>query len=216
MQVICPGPSRSGTESLQTALTKLGYDTYHGWDVLFEQPCRYKSWCRLAKKKWYACGRPADGDHHLTREDFDQLVGHVDALTDVPANCFTAELLDAYPEAKVILNTRRDIDAWFKSADQNLVVEVNGSWLIYMTSWLSARSFWLWQVYQRLILRLTYRGTDESEGSFGRALRRNGKWIYREHCAMVRGLVPKENLLEWSVEDGWEPLCKVRAFGIRQ
>lgn len=25
---------------------------------------------------------------------------------------------------------------------------------------------------------------------------------------MVRGLVPKQNLLEWSVEDGWEPLCK--------
>lgn len=25
---------------------------------------------------------------------------------------------------------------------------------------------------------------------------------------MIRGLVPKDRLLEWSVEDGWEPLCK--------
>jgi hypothetical protein len=25
---------------------------------------------------------------------------------------------------------------------------------------------------------------------------------------MIRGLVPAEKLLEWSVEDGWEPLCK--------
>jgi hypothetical protein len=24
---------------------------------------------------------------------------------------------------------------------------------------------------------------------------------------MARGLVPKERFLEWSVEDGWEPLC---------
>lgn len=24
---------------------------------------------------------------------------------------------------------------------------------------------------------------------------------------MIRGLVPKEHLLEWTVEDGWEPLC---------
>lgn len=24
---------------------------------------------------------------------------------------------------------------------------------------------------------------------------------------MVRGLVPPERLLEWSVQDGWEPLC---------
>lgn len=29
-----------------------------------------------------------------------------------------------------------------------------------------------------------------------------------EHCNMIRGLVPKERLLEWSVEDGWEPLCE--------
>jgi len=28
-----------------------------------------------------------------------------------------------------------------------------------------------------------------------------------EHCNMIRGLVPKERLLEWTVEDGWEPLC---------
>ncbi len=25
---------------------------------------------------------------------------------------------------------------------------------------------------------------------------------------MIRGLVSKERLLEWSAEDGWEPLCK--------
>lgn len=24
---------------------------------------------------------------------------------------------------------------------------------------------------------------------------------------MIRGLVPKERLLEWSVDEGWEPLC---------
>ena len=29
-----------------------------------------------------------------------------------------------------------------------------------------------------------------------------------EHCNMIRGLVPAERLLEWSVEGGWEPLCK--------
>lgn len=29
-----------------------------------------------------------------------------------------------------------------------------------------------------------------------------------EHCNMIRGFVPKEKLLEWTVEDGWEPLCK--------
>src|ERR1700712_1945979 len=30
----------------------------------------------------------------------------------------------------------------------------------------------------------------------------------KEHCNMIRGLVPKDRLLEWTIEDGWEPLCK--------
>ena len=25
---------------------------------------------------------------------------------------------------------------------------------------------------------------------------------------MIKGLVPKDRLLEWYIEDGWEPLCK--------
>lgn len=25
---------------------------------------------------------------------------------------------------------------------------------------------------------------------------------------MIRGLVPKERLLEWNVQEGWEPLCQ--------
>ena len=29
-----------------------------------------------------------------------------------------------------------------------------------------------------------------------------------EHGNMIRGLVSKERLLEWTVEDGWEPLCE--------
>ncbi|KAK8052822.1 hypothetical protein PG996_012123 [Apiospora saccharicola] len=40
-----------------------------------------------------------------------------------------------------------------------------------------------------------------------------GRWVLEEHCAMVRGSVmrsgePGRELLEWSVEDGWEPLCR--------
>jgi hypothetical protein len=30
---------------------------------------------------------------------------------------------------------------------------------------------------------------------------------YERHNAAVRASVPPERLLEWSVTDGWEPLC---------
>jgi hypothetical protein len=35
------------------------------------------------------------------------------AVTDMPAYCFSSELIEAYPEAKVIL-TLRDIDEWYE------------------------------------------------------------------------------------------------------
>lgn len=36
----------------------------------------------------------------------------------------------------------------------------------------------------------------------------NGKAVYREHYAMVRSMVPRENLLEYHITEGWGPLCR--------
>ena len=85
MQVICVGPPRSGTESLQQALLALGYDyTYHGWDIMFETPHRMPTWARLCRKKWYGA---ADGEADLTAVDFDAVLGHAAAVTDARDAC---------------------------------------------------------------------------------------------------------------------------------
>ena len=161
-----------------------------------------QAWCRLAKKKWMG---PGDGESNITREDFDALLGHSVAVTDAAASVFAAEMIAAYPEAKVVLNRRRDLDAWHKSAIEN-VAGIAENRHVYFTSWFTAYGFWCWAVWERYLWRLAFRTED---GNVAHAIRRNGKWIYREHENMIRGLVPKEKLLEWSVEDGWEPLCKV-------
>lgn len=36
----------------------------------------------------------------------------------------------------------------------------------------------------------------------------HGKQIYMQHYDMVRNSVPKDKLLEYRVQEGWEPLCK--------
>lgn len=36
----------------------------------------------------------------------------------------------------------------------------------------------------------------------------NGKRVYREHYDTIRRLVPEDNLLDYRVQEGWEPLCK--------
>jgi len=44
-------------------------------------------------------------------------------------------------------------------------------------------------------------------GYFDGDFPRNGRKVFDNHYHMVRALVPKENLLEFRVQDGWEPLC---------
>ncbi|QPC71150.1 hypothetical protein HYE68_001902 [Fusarium pseudograminearum] len=194
MQVLCVGPPRSGTESLQTALLTLGYDhTYHGWDIVYENP--------PAASKWFGS---VDGNTNITKEDFDEILGHCVAVTDAAASVFAAELIAAYPDAKVVLNYREDLDAWHESAIKTLL-SVWDNWLIFALSCLGKELFWVWHVYRRFMWPGLFRALD---GDIDSGIERNGKWVYKEHCNMIRGLVPKERLLEWTVQDGWEPLCK--------
>lgn len=97
-----------------------------------------RGWCRLAEKKWYGS---EDGESNITAKDFDELLGHSVAVTDAAASVFAREMIEAYPEAKVILNTR-DLEKWHRSAIDNLAGSVNDSWVIYISSWLTGRGFW--------------------------------------------------------------------------
>ncbi|AEO71876.1 uncharacterized protein THITE_2148457 [Thermothielavioides terrestris NRRL 8126] len=211
MQVLCVGLPRTGTESLQQALLHLGYEhTYHGWDVVYDADAGAgyaPGWVALARRKWYAgLGGKGGGsaEARITAEDFDELLGHCVAVTDAAASVFAAEMIAAYPEAKVVLNMRRDLDAWERSL-RNTLVHANESWGFWIASWLDRECFWAWHVYERFLWPLLFRAPD---GDMARAIRGNARWIQQEHCNMIRGLVPKHRLLEWYIEDGWEPLCK--------
>ncbi|OAA65324.1 hypothetical protein SPI_02111 [Niveomyces insectorum RCEF 264] len=210
MEVICVGLPRSGTESLQQALLMLGYDyTYHGWDIVFENPVYSPGWVALARRKWYSRCSNGDGagddeKPSIMAADFDALLGHAVAVTDAAASCFATEMIAAYPDAKVVLNVRRDSAAWHRSVQKTLV-RANRSWAFYLGSFFNRECFWAWHVYERFLWPLLFRAPD---GRMAEAIRRNGKLVYREHCNMIRGMVPKDRLLEWDISDGWEPLCK--------
>lgn len=195
MKVLAVGISRSGTDSLKQALQILGHKhVYHGFVAVASRPSEYGHWALLARKKW-GTFRSSGSSTTITRDDFDAIFGHCTAVTDLPAASFSLEMIEAYPEALVILNTR-DIDPWHKS-----IVNTYGV---------------LWAKFEFRVLpyfnpRLYWRrrGVMEAwQGYFYGDLIRNGKMKYKEHCATVRGLVPAERLLEWQAQDGWEPLCK--------
>ncbi|OAA75687.1 hypothetical protein LEL_07675 [Akanthomyces lecanii RCEF 1005] len=173
LQVLCVGPPRSGTESLSQALAILGYDhSYHGWDILFEAPHRMQDWAALARTKWY--GRRT-GSADLAAADFDAVLGHAAAVSDAPASCFAAELIAAYPEAKVVLNTRSDLDEWLRSMDKTIVA-INDSWMFWLIHLFHREAFWAWHVSQRYLWAPFFRAPD---GHMATAIRRNGKWVYQ-------------------------------------
>ncbi|KAK4207830.1 P-loop containing nucleoside triphosphate hydrolase protein, partial [Rhypophila decipiens] len=208
MQVLCVGLPRSGTESLQQALLTLGYDhTYHGWDIVYDDEVHSPSWVKIARMKWYpdiVTLSHSPKSVRITAKEFDSVLGHSQAVTDAAASCFAREIIEAYPDAKVILNMRRDVEGWHKSVVGTLV-KANQSWGFWIASWLDRECFWAWHVYERFLWTGLFRASD---GDLKKAVERNGRGVYYEHHAMIRGLVPKERLLEWYIDDGWEPLCR--------
>jgi hypothetical protein len=186
MEILALGVSRSGTDSLKRALEELGYDhTYHGWDpMVHPEQCVF----------WYqALNAKFRGGKKFTREDWDRMFGNCRAISDLPAILFAEELMEAYPEAKVILSTR-DADSWYQSVTATFEPMVT-NWPIRFAHFFHPVTF----QYEIIITIYHYffRGSFE----------RNGKTIYANHNNMVRRLVPKERLLEYHVREGWKPLC---------
>jgi hypothetical protein len=91
--------------AMREALMILGLkDCYHQ-STLIQNPEDGALWLRAFRNR----GTP----DAFGRREWDALLGHCQAVCDVPAIHFSTELMDAYPEAKVILTTR-DVDAWHR------------------------------------------------------------------------------------------------------
>ena len=85
MKVIVAGMPKTGTKSMQAALTELGYKVYD-----YEENYLFlgKDWRRIC----------LDGG---TTEDFRRMYEDVDAVTDVPPCYFWDEIHKAFPDSKV-------------------------------------------------------------------------------------------------------------------
>lgn len=169
-------------------MQQLGYETYHMTSIL-QNPKDAYMWHDALRAK-YENGKP------FGRREWDQLLGHVEAVTDFPAAVFVEELVQAYPDAKVVL-TLRDVDAWYGSMQQTIMKQTYST-LATVMGWIDPELFGEGNQMCRT-------GFD---GLFDGDFEKNGKRAFEEHYNLVRRVVPADNLLEWKPQDGWEPLCK--------
>jgi hypothetical protein len=175
---------------MRAAMNQLGYvDTYHMMNCSIENPPDALLWMDALRAKYDGVGKP------FTRKDWDKLLGGCQAVCDWPAVAFAKELIEAYPEAKVVL-TCRDVDSWHASTMKTV-------WWRVMDPELKMLSYvsWAASMYQPMLEKFF---DTFFEGDFPN----RGKAIYLRHYDEVRSMVPKERLLDnYSVKHGWGPLC---------
>ena len=111
MKFIVAAYSKTGTKTLAKCLRTLGFTV----DDLFEHFDKKAFWQRIYLSD------PSDPTAQ-TPEIFKEMYENVDACTDTPSYLFWEQILEAFPEAKVIL-IERDEDKWVKSLEEHFLVE---------------------------------------------------------------------------------------------
>jgi hypothetical protein len=190
MLVIGAGLPRTATLTQKLALEQLGFGLcYHMVDVLSD------------------LGRvPRWREALLGNADWEELFGGYQATVDWPGAFFYQELMEAYPDARVLLSVR-DGAAWEQSMERTIWGVLYGDLLVRDLSTARARVEPAWSEYIELMKEMWAKsgliaGEADVPGSgyMARAMER-----YNEE---VKATVPPERLLVWSPADGWEPLCE--------
>ena len=191
MKVIGAGFGRTGTLSLKAALEELGFAPCYHMVELFEKPDDTEQW-RAAMR-----GEAVDWKAFLAGYQ---------ATVDWPGCSFYKELMQAYPEAKVVL-TVRDFDKWYESV---LATIYASSRRFEGMRKAPVRAFFI----QRFILRSRVRVVRLIndliwEKTFGGnfADKAHALEVFNQHIEEVKQQVPADKLLVFNVKEGWGPLC---------
>ena len=187
MKVIGAGLPRTGTLTQKAALEMLGFGPCYHMVTLFADFDLVDVWRE-------AC----DG----TR-DWDRIFDGFQSAVDWPASFFYRDLVEHYPEAKVLLSVR-DPEDWERSMRTTIWENIHGDTVLRHLSSAAAHVDPAWRAYLEL---MSYMWNEQQaftpDGSLFNGLRE----VIEHHTAAVRQAVPDERLLVWDVREGWEPLC---------
>ena len=189
IELIGAGLPRTGTLTQKLAFESLGLaPCYHWVNVLADLPTQMPLW-----------NRALDGE-----APWDEVFAGQRSSTDWPGGYFYRELMEAYPDAKVLLSVR-DVESWEPSFRETIVNMSFGESVMPLVSRARAQIDPTWESYLALVDRMFW----GPQGTFA-----NGhepqQLIEQMHAhnEQVKRTVPPERLLVWKVTDGWEPLCE--------
>jgi hypothetical protein len=172
LKVIGSGLGRTGTLSLKLALEQLGLGPCHHMVEVFMNPQSVPLWVAAG------AGQP----------DWNAIFGAYQSMVDYPGAKFWRQLMDFYPDAKVV-HSVRDPDRWFESTQATIFSP---------TSPATNPPPGPMQEFFAMV-------TAELKGH----LHDRDFMVdhFKRHTAEVLATVPKDRLLVFEAAHGWEPLC---------
>ena len=189
IELIGAGLPRTGTLTQKQALEILGLGPcYHWIDILADLDGQVPLWDGALA-----------GSVELT-----SILGGYRSTVDWPGGYFYRQLVDAYPDAKVLLSVREP-ERWEPSFRETIVDMGYGESLIRLLSSARAHVDPKWRTYLEFVNRMFWseQGTFPS-GHSPSALIEG----FMAHNEEVKRVVPPDRLLVWEVTEGWEPLCE--------
>ncbi len=177
LKVIGAGFGRTGTLSTKHALEAIGFNPCYHMTELFEKPAANEQWAAIVR------GEPVA---------WDTVFRGYQATVDWPACTYYKELMQAYPDAKVLLSVR-DPEKWYESVTNT----------IYRVSHRNPDPDPARDAHRNMIHSLIWQGTfdgrfEDKEYAIS---------VFLRHIEEVKQYVPAEKLLVYNVKEGWEPLC---------
>ncbi|KAF7557451.1 hypothetical protein G7Z17_g654 [Cylindrodendrum hubeiense] len=187
--LIGAGVPRAATSSMQAAFEQLGFTPCLHMAEIIPHASRLQLMIEAVRE------RDTERRQKLLRE----LIGGYESICDLPVVFFTPDLMDMYPDVKIVLNGRPSSETWARSAQDSLG--------FFFTPWFKCSGM-LWKT-DRMWYTLNMECIQWCKVNLGTDNIFSTK-MYNMYYENVREEARKrgKEVLEFKAEDGWEPLCK--------
>jgi hypothetical protein len=190
MKLIGAGQPRTATTTQMIALEMLGLPCYHMRDMMSDLEGSVPQWRKAFE---------GDGD-------WDELFAGKESTVDWPAAWHYRELMDVYPDAKVLLSVR-SADSWVQSMENTITQIFFRDTLMHHLARAQYNIDPNYAAWIDLLTEMnfgdergTWRGTNGEPDKMAEA--------YERWNQEVKDTVPADRLLVWDPKEGWEPLCE--------
>lgn len=189
LRILGAGLPRAATSSIQAAFEQLGFMPCMHMAEIIPHPSRSQLLLDAMRET----------DISKRQKILHELIDGHAALCDLPVVFFTPDLMDMYPDIKIVLNGRPSAEIWAQSCYASLGLFFTGWFKWIGMLWKTDR---LWYAVNMECLRWCKANLDADDVFTSK--------MYETYYESVRLEAQKrgKEVLEFKAEDGWEPLCQ--------